>query len=55
MRDIGAGTLLASAMASWAHDGHGMPGNHWHLGDVVAIALVALVAVVWLWRRTHHH
>jgi hypothetical protein len=42
---------LWCANASWAHEGHGMPGqSHWHASDVLGfvVALGVIVAMVWL-------
>jgi hypothetical protein len=38
---------------TWAHEGHGKPGLHWHDLDVGGVlALAAVVAVsVWMARR----
>lgn len=36
---------------SWAHDGHGLPGSHWHASDTLGLLLGAVaVAAVWLWK-----
>jgi hypothetical protein len=44
--------LLASAGGTFAHEGHGLSGGHWHATDVAGfVALSALVAfAVWLLR-----
>jgi hypothetical protein len=45
---------LWSASASWAHEGHGMPGqSHWHASDVLGfvVALGIIVAMIWLHGR----
>jgi hypothetical protein len=39
------------ATASWAHEGHGMPGHsHWHASDVLGfvVALGVIGAMIWL-------
>ncbi|NBU89182.1 MAG: hypothetical protein EBS16_08280 [Betaproteobacteria bacterium] len=37
---------------TWAHDGHGLTGSHWHATDVWGFALALAVAVVmWWWSR----
>ena len=36
--------------ASWAHSGHGMPGeSHWHSGDVAIFVVLALGAALAIW------
>jgi hypothetical protein len=49
---IAISTLLASAGSTFAHEGHGLSGGHWHATDVAGfVALGALVALaVWLSR-----
>lgn len=34
---------------SWAHEGHGLPGPHWHATDVWGFVAVAAAAVVAVW------
>jgi type IV secretory pathway TrbF-like protein len=39
------------AAASWAHEGHGLPGaSHWHASDVLGfvVALAVIGAMIWL-------
>jgi hypothetical protein len=47
-----AATLLATATATLAHDGHGLAAAHWHATDTAGFAVVALLAglAVWLSR-----
>ena len=49
---IAISALLASAGGSFAHEGHGLSGGHWHATDVAGfVALGALVALaIWLSR-----
>ena len=43
--------LLTAAAAAQAHEGHGLPGAHWHATDVAGVvaATVAVAALLW-WR-----
>ena len=34
-----------------AHDGHGLPGTHWHATDVAGFIAVAVAAGAYLWWR----
>ena len=46
----GISTLWASA--SWAHEGHGLSGSHWHATDVFGLALaLAVGALMWWWSQ----
>ncbi|HEY1102470.1 MAG TPA: hypothetical protein VGE70_03515 [Burkholderiaceae bacterium] len=49
MKNIATAIATTLATATFAHDGHGMTGPHWHASDlwgfgVLAIALVLLLA-----------
>ena len=35
----------AFAGTAFAHDGHGLPGAHWHATDTLGLLLVAALAV----------
>ena len=45
---LGAGWPLMA----WSHEGHGLgAGGHWHATDTLGfLAVVALLAALWLWR-----
>lgn len=46
MKQIHRGLPLALAlgsMSAWAHEGHGLPGSHWHATDVWGFVVGALV------------
>ncbi len=43
-----AGALLSPLMAQ-AHDGHGLPGSHWHSTDVLGFVLLAVVLAAGVW------
>ena len=52
--------LAALSGAAAAHPGHPRPAGahesaHLHLGDALALAVLAGVAVVWALRRVHLH
>ena len=38
-----------SATATYAHNGHGLVGTHWHATDVLGFVAAALVVRVALW------
>ncbi len=42
-----------AASSSFAHDGHGVGGSHWHASDTLGYLVLAAVAAasVWLNRR----
>jgi hypothetical protein len=45
--------LYATPWLAYAHEGHGLPGAHWHATDAwgyVALAVIAAVSV-WFSRR----
>jgi hypothetical protein len=44
-----AAALLACTTTTWAHDGHGMAGSHWHATDTAGFALVAALAALAIW------
>jgi hypothetical protein len=42
--------LSLAATSSWAHSGHGMPGeSHWHAGDVAIFVVLGLAAALVIW------
>ena len=52
-RSLAASLLALLATSAQAHDGHGLPGVHWHATDVLGfIGLAAVVAAaIWLGRK----
>jgi hypothetical protein len=42
-------TLLMSAGAASAHDGHGLGGSHWHSTDVAGFVALAVAVALALW------
>jgi Co/Zn/Cd efflux system component len=51
MKAITATALAFMAMASQAHEGHGLSGAHWHATDAFGfVAVIAGVAAVMWWR-----
>ena len=44
---------LSGARVVFAHDGHGLPGAHWHATDTLGfVAVAAMIAVaIWLSRK----
>ena len=47
---ITALTTLAASAATWAHEGHGMEGSHWHATDIWGLLAVAGAAALY-----YHH
>ena len=45
---ISTSVLLASAQVL-AHEGHGMPGSHWHSTDTLGFIVVAAIFAATLW------
>jgi hypothetical protein len=52
-RSLAFSLLALLATSVQAHDGHGLPGVHWHATDVLGfIGLAAVVAAaIWLGRK----
>ncbi len=44
-----AATLLLPGGAALAHDGHGLPGTHWHATDAFGLALLGVLVAVAIW------
>jgi hypothetical protein len=40
---------LLRVSASFAHDGHGLVGSHWHATDVWGFAAVGLMLAIAIW------
>ena len=47
---IATGALLTSTNASFAHDGHGLHGSHWHATDLWGFVAIGLVLAVAIWQ-----
>jgi hypothetical protein len=51
---IKAATALATLAlhtSTWAHEGHGMEGSHWHATDIWGVLAAVAVAALVLSRR----
>lgn len=50
---LGVATLMTLALPCAAHDGHGLPGAHWHASDAWGFVAVGLLiaAALWLGRK----
>jgi hypothetical protein len=46
---IAACTGLSGATATFAHDGHGLLGAHWHATDTLGFVAVAAMIAVAIW------
>jgi len=44
-----AAAMLTTATASFAHDGHGPGGSHWHPTDTAGFAVLAVLAGLAIW------
>jgi len=51
LQSAAALTALAASAATWAHDGHGMDGGHWHATDIWGLLAVAAAAALYYHRR----
>ena len=49
MKTIAAAVWLSPLQAALAHEGHGLPGMHWHATDTFGVLLAAGVAVLVYW------
>ena len=45
--------LACTALASQAHDGHGLHGSHWHASDALGfVVLAAMIGLaIWMSRK----
>jgi hypothetical protein len=43
--------MLAAHASTWAHEGHGMEGSHWHATDIWGVLAAVAVAALVLSRR----
>ena len=50
LRNGAALTALAASATTWAHEGHGMEGSHWHATDVWGLLAVAAAVALY-----YHH
>ncbi len=52
-RNLAVGLLALLTTSAQAHDGHGLPGVHWHATDVLGFIGLAVVvaAAIWLGRK----
>ncbi len=46
---IAACVSLGLPLMAAAHEGHGLPGAHWHASDTVGFVALAVLAVAALW------
>ena len=51
MQVITALTMLAANTATWAHEGHGMDGSHWHATDIWGVLALVGAAALYYHRR----
>ncbi len=40
---------LLPCVSTWAHEGHGLSGPHWHATDAWGFAVVAALIVLAIW------
>jgi hypothetical protein len=52
MKSIATTLMATAAGASFAHEGHGFSGTHWHASDVWGFVVLggALAVAIWLSR-----
>ncbi len=46
---VAACALFMGAKATFAHDGHGMAGTHWHATDAWGFVAVTALVVMAIW------
>jgi hypothetical protein len=46
---IAASALFTWTSGSFAHDGHGLQGSHWHASDVWGFVALGAMVVVAIW------
>ena len=51
MRTVLASALLVAASQTFAHEGHGQAGFHWHGGDLLSLFAMAVAVGAWLCQR----
>ena len=51
LKTAAALTALGASAATWAHEGHGMDGRHWHATDIWGLLAVAAAAALYYHRR----
>jgi len=44
-------TTLTVHASTWAHQGHGMEGSHWHATDIWGVLAAAAVTALVFYRR----
>ena len=49
MKNIFASTVGFYGLPTWAHDGHGWVGGHWHASDAFGLVALAVAVAVALW------
>ncbi|MBA4256997.1 MAG: hypothetical protein C0445_14105 [Polaromonas sp.] len=51
LASVALGWAALHSASSWAHDGHGLPGSHWHASDTLGLLVGGVaVAAVWFWK-----
>jgi hypothetical protein len=46
---IALGAILIRASDTFAHEGHGFTGTHWHTSDVASFAALGVFVAVAIW------
>ena len=49
LKYIASSAILTWAGGALAHDGHGLPGSHWHTTDSLGFVAVAVLAAAAVW------
>jgi len=47
---IAATAAMAGASATFAHEGHGLQGSHWHATDLWGFVAIGLVLALAIWQ-----
>jgi Co/Zn/Cd efflux system component len=52
MKHLPIALLMAWMPLAQAHEGHGLPGSHWHSTDALGfVAVLVVVAAIWWAKR----
>jgi hypothetical protein len=46
---IASGALLAGINSTFAHEGHGLQGSHWHATDLWGFVAIGVVLAIAIW------
>ncbi len=50
LQHIAVGAVLTSTPLTYAHDGHGLMGSHWHATDLWGFLAVGVLLAIAIWQ-----